>query len=147
VADWRTTGAPAWRDFGPRRSKSRRARQTLSQEIGIEPGPELRRLQGQILSQDPPSLRRSDPRSRHFELEGGAPPLAGGERELRWPRERMEEAGSGRPRLALVSGADACLRHWPDSPSSVRSECPEQEYVSACPWAHELHPDARLDPA
>jgi DNA-binding SARP family transcriptional activator/WD40 repeat protein len=82
----------------------RQARHTLIEEIGVEPGPELRRLEGAILRQDAaldaPRPREELPR----QLEGGSPLLAGRERELRWLRKRWDEAEAGRSRLALVSG-------------------------------------------
>jgi DNA-binding SARP family transcriptional activator/WD40 repeat protein len=80
------------------------ARETLIGEIGVEPGPELRRLQGAILAQDPgldpplPSEELAAP------LDRGSPILAGRERELAWLRECWEEAGSGQIRVAILSG-------------------------------------------
>ncbi len=82
----------------------RQAHRTLTDEIGIEPGPELHRLQEQILAQDPALAAPAPPEELPPQLEGGSPLLAGRGRELGWLRERWEEAGSGRARLALVSG-------------------------------------------
>jgi tetratricopeptide (TPR) repeat protein len=68
------------------------ARETLVEEIGVEPGPELRRLQEAILAQDPgldPPLPREE---RPAPPGRGSPILAGRERELRWLRRRWEEA-------------------------------------------------------
>jgi DNA-binding SARP family transcriptional activator len=82
----------------------RHARETLTEEIGIEPGAELRRLQEQILDQDPALAAPAPPAELPRQLEGGSPLLAGRERELRRLRKRWAEAGAGRPPVALVSG-------------------------------------------
>ena len=80
------------------------ARETLIEQIGIEPGPELERLQAAILAQDqsldvpPPALELP------VQLEGGSPLLAGRERELRWLRRRWQEAQAGHVVCAIVSG-------------------------------------------
>ena len=59
----------------------RRARERLVEEIGVEPGPELRRLHEAILRQDP-SLEPPAPRPElPRELDGAAAPrLVGRER-------------------------------------------------------------------
>jgi DNA-binding SARP family transcriptional activator/WD40 repeat protein len=82
----------------------RQARQTLSEEIGVEPGPELRLLQEQILRQDPALAAPAPPEELPPQLEGGSPLLAGRKRELGWLRGRWQQARSGRSRVALVSG-------------------------------------------
>ncbi len=80
------------------------ARETLIEQIGIEPGPELEHLQAAILAQDasldapPPVLELP------VQLEGGSPLLAGRERELRWLRRRWQEAQAGHAVCAIVSG-------------------------------------------
>src|SRR5919106_253479 len=82
----------------------RRARETLVEQIGVEPGPELQRLQAAILDQDP-SLDAPPPVVElPVQLEGGSPLLAGRERELSWLRRRWEEASEGRVVCALVWG-------------------------------------------
>src|SRR5918994_3389433 len=73
-------------------------------EIGVEPGPELRRLQEQILAHDP-ALDARPPPELPRQLEGGSPLLAGRDRELRWLRKRWAEAEEGRTRVALLSGS------------------------------------------
>ncbi len=82
----------------------RDARAVLVRELGVDPGPRLRRLEADILAQAP----HLDP--------AAAPPRAGGAAEERRPfvgREAElaslvglaeEVAGAGRPALALVSG-------------------------------------------
>ncbi len=82
----------------------RQAHRTLSEEIGVEPGPELRRLQEQILAQDPGLDAPPPIVELPVQLEGGSPLLAGRERELRWLRQRWEEARGGRVVCAVVWG-------------------------------------------
>jgi DNA-binding SARP family transcriptional activator len=82
----------------------RQATRTLIDQIGAEPGPELRHLEQAIIQQDP-SLEASAPQLElPPQLEGGSPLLAGRERELRWLRKRWREAEAGRFRIALVCG-------------------------------------------
>jgi DNA-binding SARP family transcriptional activator len=82
----------------------RRARETLIEEIGVEPGPELQRLQAAVLAQDP-SLDAPPPIVElPVQLEGGSPLLAGRDRELSWLRRRWEKASGGRVVCALVWG-------------------------------------------
>jgi WD40 repeat protein/DNA-binding SARP family transcriptional activator len=81
----------------------RAAHRTLGEQIGVEPGPELRRLQEQILAHDPALDARAAPELPR-QLEGGSPLLAGRDRELRWLRKRWAEAEAGRTRIAIVSG-------------------------------------------
>jgi WD40 repeat protein/DNA-binding SARP family transcriptional activator len=82
----------------------RAAHRTLVEEIGGEPGPELRKLQDAILRQDPALDARPPRRELPRQLEGGSPVLAGRDHELRWLRKRWREAEAGRSRIALVSG-------------------------------------------
>jgi WD40 repeat protein/DNA-binding SARP family transcriptional activator len=84
----------------------RDARQTLVDEIGVEPGPELRRLHEAILRQDdslePPSRVPDLPR----ELDAAtAPPLVGRYGELVWLRERWDRAQRGTGSLVTMTGA------------------------------------------
>jgi WD40 repeat protein/DNA-binding SARP family transcriptional activator len=84
----------------------RSARQTLVEEIGVEPGPDLRRLQEKILQQDAsleaPPARPELPR----ELDAAtAPPLVGRNAELVWLREHWERAQRGTGSLVTVTGA------------------------------------------
>jgi WD40 repeat protein/DNA-binding SARP family transcriptional activator len=83
----------------------RSARETLVDEIGVEPGPELRRLHEAILRQDdtlePPSARPDLPR----ELDAAtAPRLVGRDAELVWLRERWEQAQRGTGSLVTMTG-------------------------------------------
>ena len=82
----------------------RQARETLIEQIGVEPGPELQRLQAAVLAHDP-SLDAPVPIPElPVQLEGGSPLLAGRERELSWLRRRWEEARAGRVVSALLCG-------------------------------------------
>ena len=82
----------------------RRARSVLVEEIGVEPGPELRRLHEAILRQDR-SLERptADGVELPPELDAGTP-LAGREAELDALREQWRRAHGGAGRLVLVVG-------------------------------------------
>jgi WD40 repeat protein/DNA-binding SARP family transcriptional activator/DNA polymerase III delta prime subunit len=82
----------------------RDAHRTLVEEIGVEPGPELRELQEAILRHDPALAARPLPHELPRQLEGGSPLLAGRDRELRWLRKRWQEAEAGRSRVALLCG-------------------------------------------
>jgi WD40 repeat protein/DNA-binding SARP family transcriptional activator len=83
----------------------RQARATLVDEIGVEPGPELRRLHEAILRQDPSlELAGAAPSELPPELYAGAP-LVGRESDLDWLREQWRRAHAGAGRLLLVAGA------------------------------------------
>jgi WD40 repeat protein/DNA-binding SARP family transcriptional activator len=81
----------------------RQARRALVDSIGVEPGPQLRRMQEAILRQDP-SLEQS---AQQFEvppeLDAGTP-LAGREAELEWLREHWRAAHGGAGRLVSIAG-------------------------------------------
>ena len=80
------------------------ARAALIEQIGVEPGPELKRLQEQILAQDP-ALEAPPPIVElPVQLEGGSPLLAGRERELDWLRRRWARAREGRIACVMVWG-------------------------------------------
>ena len=82
----------------------RHARETLVAQIGVEPGPELQRLQAAVLAQDA-SLDAPRPiLELPVQLEGGSPLLAGRKRELSWLRRRWEDARTGQVVSALVWG-------------------------------------------
>ena len=82
----------------------REARDAVIEQIGVEPGPELRRLQEQILAQDPALDAPVPPKELPRQLDGGSPLLAGRERELGWLRRRWAQASEGRAVCALVWG-------------------------------------------
>jgi Bacterial transcriptional activator domain/AAA ATPase domain len=82
----------------------RRARRALVEAIGVEPGPELRRMQEAILRQDP-SLEAPAQQAIELppELDAGTP-LAGRAAELDWLREHWRAVHAGAGRSVLVAG-------------------------------------------
>ena len=85
----------------------RDARQTLVEEIGIEPGPDLQRLHAAILRQDPeltvePAANEAPPRELDVT---GAPPLIGRDLELRRLRHLWARAAAGEGALVTLAGA------------------------------------------
>jgi len=80
----------------------RRARDILIREIGVEPGPELRRLHEAILRQDP-SLDPPLPAELPPELETTTP-LAGRDAELATLREQWRRAQAGDGAVLVVAG-------------------------------------------
>ena len=102
----------------------RTARRTLVEEVGVEPGAELRALQDAILAQDPALDAPPGPEELPAALEGGSPILAGRDRELaelvglladacRGPRRRRARLGPrgiGKTRLAAELAREALRR-------------------------------------
>jgi WD40 repeat protein/DNA-binding SARP family transcriptional activator len=82
----------------------RDARSALIERIGVEPGPELQRLQADVLDQDPSLDAPAPALELPVELEGGSPLLAGRERELSWLHKRWERAREGRVVCVTVWG-------------------------------------------
>lgn len=98
----------------------RRVREHLAEELGVDPGAELRRLEQQVLQQDPaldvrqPAAHPAgadvpDRRAARAEVvdraeERAAPTLPGRARPLAACEEALDAAGAGRGRLVLVSG-------------------------------------------
>jgi DNA-binding SARP family transcriptional activator/tetratricopeptide (TPR) repeat protein len=87
----------------------RRARKTLADELGVDPGPALRELEGEVLSQSPtldaPPV--AAPAARLPVQTHQAPPpdaLVDRAREVDELRACLAEAWSGQGRLALVEG-------------------------------------------
>jgi DNA-binding SARP family transcriptional activator len=82
----------------------RRARRTLVEEVGVEPGAELRALQEAILAHDPALDPRPGPEELPAALDGGSPLLAGRDRELAVLVALLADACEGRGGVAVVSG-------------------------------------------
>jgi WD40 repeat protein/DNA-binding SARP family transcriptional activator len=83
----------------------RRARTALVDEIGVEPGPELRRLHEAILRQDPAlEPAPSEVAALPAELDSDAP-MAGRDLELEWLRECWRRARGGSGLATLVVGS------------------------------------------
>ena len=84
----------------------RHARQTLVEEIGVEPAPELRRLHDAILRQDPSLDVEPVAAELPRELDAAAsPPLIGRDGELRAAAGALAARGGGRGRARDVAGA------------------------------------------
>jgi DNA-binding SARP family transcriptional activator/ATP/maltotriose-dependent transcriptional regulator MalT len=89
-----------------------RLRGRLVEQLGIDPGPELRGLQERILRQDPslelaaPAARRRDDRPRLPPVFAVTPPapLVGRDAELGRLRREWERAKAGERRLVVVAG-------------------------------------------
>ena len=82
----------------------REARRKLADEIGVEPGPELRAMHEAILHQEP-ALDLERPTELPHELEAAATaPLAGRDAELSWLHDRWDEALSGERRVIVLAG-------------------------------------------
>ena len=84
----------------------RRARTTLTDELGLEPSPKLRGLEAAVLRQDP-SLTVESPELRARRHLPELPPLEGRERE---PAEIAELVASGGVRLVTVVGPPGARR-------------------------------------
>ena len=83
----------------------RHARRTLVEEIGVEPGPELRRLHDAILRQDPALDVEPAVAELPRELDAAAaPPLTGRDGELRRLRTRWQRAAVGAGALVTLVG-------------------------------------------
>ena len=82
----------------------RRAREALVDAIGVEPGPELRRLHEAILRQDPSLDLPAAAADLPPELEAGTP-LVGRDAELEALREHWRRARAGDGAELLVAGA------------------------------------------
>ena len=84
----------------------RDARRTLVEEIGVEPGPELRRLHEAILRQDPSLDVEPAAAELPRELAAAAsPPMVGREGELRRVRARWQRSATGAGALVTLVGA------------------------------------------
>ncbi len=81
----------------------RAARRTLVEEVGVEPGAELRALQDAILAQDP-VLDAPAAAELPAPLDGGSPLLAGRERELAALTGLLAGAAEGRGSRRALSG-------------------------------------------
>ncbi|HLM05251.1 MAG TPA: BTAD domain-containing putative transcriptional regulator [Blastococcus sp.] len=90
----------------------RRARTTLADELGVDPGPALRELEQQVLDQSP-ALTVPVQRSRAPQRQPAAPPpaapavpddLLDRDREMRAVHAALDDLASGEPRLLLIEG-------------------------------------------
>jgi DNA-binding SARP family transcriptional activator len=81
----------------------RRSRDRLVEELGIEPGQELRSLASRVLNQDP-SLNWTAPPASAGEVIESADTFVGRERELADLRRGLDDARRGQSTLFLISG-------------------------------------------
>jgi DNA-binding SARP family transcriptional activator/tetratricopeptide (TPR) repeat protein/DNA-binding CsgD family transcriptional regulator len=91
----------------------RRARSTLADELGVDPGPALRELEGQVLAQSPalvlPTQRTRAPETASAPVAPGpAAPvpddLLDRDREVAAVRAALDDLAAGEPRLLLIEG-------------------------------------------
>jgi DNA-binding SARP family transcriptional activator len=82
----------------------RAARRTLVEEVGVEPGSDLRALHAAILEQDPALDRPPGPTQLPAPLESDSPPLVGRESELAALLALLSDACDGRVRVVSISG-------------------------------------------
>jgi DNA-binding SARP family transcriptional activator/class 3 adenylate cyclase/WD40 repeat protein len=89
-----------------------RARRTLVDELGIEPGPELRRLEAAILDQDPalderrPLPRSTGPAGLPLPLAAVGSAFVGRDREVTWLRSAWADADDGRGGFVSILGPE-----------------------------------------
>ncbi|MEU8254472.1 BTAD domain-containing putative transcriptional regulator [Micromonospora inaquosa] len=141
----------------------REARHVLVTELGVDPGPELRQVEADILAQAPhltPPLDRAEtpgPGELVRHVETGQRPFVGRDAELQRLRHAAEAASRGRrPTLALLSGdpgagktalAEALTRQLAaEGWTTAWGRSPEYEGAPpAWPWTQIT--DALTDPA
>jgi len=96
-----------------------RARSVLVEELGIDPGAELRRLHAGVLAQDPgldlqPTGNVAAARELPEALQAVGPAFVGRAAEVAWLRAAWTRAIDGRGGVALVAGGQAWARPgWP----------------------------------
>ncbi|MGA4987500.1 AAA family ATPase [Nonomuraea bangladeshensis] len=98
----------------------RTARRHLAEELGLDPGPGLRRLESMILTQDPalgettPALPDPAPggASPGAEGTGGGPVVVGRAGPLDRLAELAAEVEAGRTRIAVISGEPGIGKTW-----------------------------------
>ena len=88
-----------------------RARRLLADELGIEPGPDLRRLEAAVLAQDPSldvlrPVRAVTPGGLPAALAAVGPAFLGREAELGWLRQAWVDAVDGRGGFVSVLGPE-----------------------------------------
>jgi DNA-binding SARP family transcriptional activator len=148
----------------------RRARARLAEDLGVDPGPALRDLEGGILAQDPrlsgppvqpagPAPPASRPRASAPApaAPAGAAPYVGRDAELGQVRRAAREAAAGRVTVVLVAGEAGtgkttlagrvsqglAAEGW----TVTAGRCPEHEGAPAgWPWAEALRHLTRAAP-
>ncbi|TCC46149.1 transcriptional regulator [Kribbella pittospori] len=87
----------------------RRARETLADELGVDPGPALRELEAQVLAQSPGLAAAGQPREEPVQANGRATTadrngLVDRDRELAALRSMLDGLAGGQPGLLLFEG-------------------------------------------
>lgn len=146
-----------------------RARSVLADQLGIEPGPDLRRLERSIIDQDDDLARPPTAVAARSGLPAtlaamAATPIVGREAEMAQLRARWDAARVGRPSVVLISGeagigktralAEIAQMAYDDGAVVLFGRCdpemvaPFQPFVAAMPGAFEgerlTNPAARL---
>lgn len=85
------------------------ARTTLLDELGLDPGPELRELEGRILAQDPallatPNVVAPTVATPQASVDTASVELVGRTREWEQLQSALDVASNGRPGLVLIEG-------------------------------------------
>ncbi|MFI0353036.1 BTAD domain-containing putative transcriptional regulator [Actinomadura sp. 9N407] len=112
----------------------RRARQILREELGVDPGPELRRLEADILAQAPHLHPVPQPATTERRLVGRDRELA----ELEHTRERLAlisgDAGMGKTTLAEALSSSLASQGW----TVAWGRSPEEGAPAGWPWTEML---------
>jgi DNA-binding SARP family transcriptional activator len=82
----------------------RRARAVLADELGVDPGPELRRLEAAVLAQDRSLARTADPVRTSDRPASDDAPLVGRDDAMARMLGHVTQTTAGRGRLVLVTG-------------------------------------------
>lgn len=82
----------------------RRARTTLADELGVDPGPQLRALEAEVLAQSPALEAAAAPRRTTLTTSEGAGDLVDRERELQALEQALDAVSRGGSRVVLVEG-------------------------------------------
>lgn len=149
------------------------ARRTLGEELGIEPGPALRRLEASVLAQDPSiDWHPPPPGPQHPVIRDTAPPptvdvpahtqstgagrLVGRQQELVTLTPLLDEAVGGRGRVVLVSGEagigktrlveELAVEATRRGMAVAWGRCLEDEAPGFWPWIEIVRSTAAADP-
>ncbi|WP_051761032.1 BTAD domain-containing putative transcriptional regulator [Herbidospora cretacea] len=116
----------------------RTARRHLAEELGLDPGPGLQRLEGMILAQDPelgePGL--SPPVETAPATPAAGPPLVGRAAQLDRLAELAAEVDAGQVRMAVISGEPGIGKTW--LAEAFARERAAQGWLVAWGYCHEM---------
>ena len=124
-----------------------RARRALAEGFGLDPGPELRALERQILAQDPELMVVGDRPALPAALRVTRP-MVGRRAELAWLTEAWETARRGTGQVRVVLGAVDCgrTRLAAELAAHVIAEGGWVEYVRGGGGLAELAPTTAITP-